>query len=144
MSKKQIAFVSDRNSCRSIIASALALKMTDEKMNIQSFGIRPDRVNYMVQEVMAEKGYNMTFFFSKDFEVVARQKFDIIVAMDSEVAEQLPKIPFYYQLVKWQYEDPTREGLSEEELKAKVIALYDALEKEVRQFIETLNKEAAA
>ncbi len=135
--KKQIAFVSERNVCRSLIAQACAQTYTKDAMNIHSFGFKPDRIHYLVKQVLDEKGHNTTFLFSKAYEVVERQKFDLIVLMNSDIKENLPDIPYSYELIEWNFEDPTLRQIPEEDMKKDIEKLYQAIDKEVRKLMDS-------
>ncbi|MEJ2636909.1 MAG: hypothetical protein P8184_16670 [Calditrichia bacterium] len=137
--KKRIVFVSDKNSCRSIIAQAHALHLGFDKVDAQSFGLEPNRVHYLVAEVLREKGIDMNFFFSKAWEVVEHQRFDIFVAMNPSVKEELPAISYDYQVIEWNFEDPTRKQISEEEMKKEIEKLSGEIEQRVKELIEGLN-----
>ncbi len=136
--KKRIAFVSERNVCRSQIAQACAQKLTQDRMDIQSFGVKPDRIHYLVKEVLDEKGHNTTFLFSKAYEVVERQQFDILVFMHAGLKEQLPDIPYEYTSIEWDFEDPTLRNVPEEDMKKDIEKLYQAIENKVSEFIKGL------
>lgn len=136
--KKSIAFVSEKNACRSIIAQAYGLKLSGDNLDVNSFGLHPDRVHYLVKEVLQEKGFDMTFFFSKAYEVVERQKFDVIVSMHPAISSRLPRIPYEYQLVEWNYEDPTTQQIPEEDLKKEIEELCQSIERDVRQLLKSI------
>jgi len=77
--KKMVFLVSEKNSCRSIIAQAYLLKHGFDHFDCQSFGLKPDRIHYLVQEVLQERGFNSTFYFSKGFDMVKHQPVDIVI-----------------------------------------------------------------
>ncbi len=134
--RKKVCFVSQRNACRSIIAQAYLLKHGFEYFDVQSFGLEPNRIHYLVYEVLEPKGFDLNFYFSKAYEVVERQKFDILVSMSPEVTANLPAIPYEYELVEWNYDDPTRNKMPEEDLKKEIEQLCERIESDVKSFIE--------
>jgi protein-tyrosine-phosphatase len=136
--KKQVVFVSNKNACRSIIAQAYMLKHGFEVADAQSFGIIPDRIHYLVAEILKEKGFNLNFYFSKAFEVVSNQKFDTVVLMHPGLKGQLPKIKYDYELIEWEFEDPTAKELSEAEMRDAIAGLCSGIEDAVRKFLEKI------
>lgn len=139
--KKQLVFVSERNRCRSIIAQAYALKLGSHFIDTQSFGLQPDRVHYLVKEVLEKKGFNMTFYFSKAYQVVKNQKFGIWVSMHPTIREKLPVANYEYRSVAWRFEDPTVKELSENDMRHELETLCEAIENEVRHFVNSLKRQ---
>ncbi|RMG62036.1 MAG: hypothetical protein D6715_12650 [Calditrichaeota bacterium] len=136
MERKNVAFFSERNVCRSIIAEAYLRRLGRPYFNAHSFGIRPDRVHYLVREVLESRGFNLNYFFSKYYEVIENQKFDIIVLMHPSLEEKLPEIPYPYEKLVWEFEDPTARQLDRETMRREIEALCDAVESRVKAFVD--------
>jgi len=134
--KKMVFFVSEKNSCRSIIAQAYTLKHGFDHFDSQSFGLKPDRIHYLVLEVLQERDFNPTFYFSKGFDMVKHQPADILISLHPSLQVDLPAIPSDHQFIQWNFEDPTASKLSESKIKEKIVELADLLEKEVLKFIQ--------
>ncbi|NOX37064.1 MAG: hypothetical protein GXO78_05950 [Calditrichaeota bacterium] len=133
--KKVVAFVSQRNVCRSIIAEAYAKRLGQEVIECFSFGLEPDRVHYLVQEVLAQRGFNLTYYFSKRYEVVERQPFDILVLMHPSLKEQLPQIGYPHEEIVWEFEDPMQQDIPEAEKRKAIEQLCDAIEQKVKELV---------
>jgi len=103
--RKSVVFVSDKNTCRSIIAEVILRKIGQGKFDVHSFGFLNDKMNFLVEKFLKEKGYNLNYSFSKRFEVIENQHFDVVVLMNSSLREKLPKLPYDYRLIVWEYED---------------------------------------
>jgi arsenate reductase (thioredoxin) len=134
--KKMVFFVSEKNSCRSIIAQAYLLKHGFEQFDCQSFGLKPDRIHYLVQEVLQERGFNSTFYFSKGFDMVKHQPVDVLISLHSSLQANLPRISSDHQFIQWNFEDPTLSKSSESQIKEKISELANLLEKAVLKFIQ--------
>ena len=134
--RKMVAFVSDRNMCRSLIAEAYLKRHGRDEFEAISFGLQPNRIHYLVHEVLSERGFNLNYYFSKRYEVVERQPFEILVAMHPSLQDKLPQIPYEYHLEVWNFEDPTLKDLPEAEMKKEIEQLADAIEAEVKNFIQ--------
>lgn len=128
--------MSEKNSCRSIIAQAYLMKYGFEYFESQSFGLNPERIHYLVLEVMQERNFNMTFYFSKGYDMVKRQKADFLIVMHPALNDRLPPFPPDCKKLEWNYEDPTSKKLSELALKEEIKNLADSIEKSVQKFIE--------
>lgn len=135
-SKKMVFFVSEKNSCRSIIAQAYLLKHGFEYFDSQSFGLNPDRIHYLVLEVMQERNFNMNFYFSKGYDMVKHQKADFLIVMHPALNDRLPHFPVNCKRLEWNYDDPTAKELSESDIKEEIKNLADAIEKSVQKFIQ--------
>ena len=140
--KKMVAFVSQRNACRSIIAEAYAKRLGQETFECFSFGLESDRVHYLVQEVLQSRGFRMTYYFSKRYEVVERQPLDLIILLHPSLKEKLPGIPYPHEVISWEFEDPTLQEGSEEEMKRAIEKLCDAIEQKVKDLVATEQKVA--
>ncbi len=133
--RKMVAFVSERNMCRSIIAEAYLKRHGHEAFEAISFGLKPNRIHYLVYEVLSQRGFNLNYYFSKRYEVVERQPIDILVILHPSLKEQLPAIAGDFIEEVWEFEDPTQQDLPEEEMKQAIEQLADAIEEKVKTFI---------
>lgn len=135
-SRKMVCFVSEKNTCRSIIAEAYLRKLGREHFEAQSFGLNADRVHYLVKEVLAARGVNPNYVFSKNFEVIENQRFQYLVLMQKDLAEQLPTIPGVQETVVWDFPPLALEGSDENQLRQDLNNLCDKIEAQVADFIE--------
>ncbi len=133
--RKMVAFVSERNMCRSLIAEAYLKRHGRDAFEAISFGLKPNRIHYLVHEVLSERGFNLNYYFSKRYEVVERQPIDILVVMHPDVKSQLPTISGNFLEEVWEFEDPTQQDLPEAEMKQAIEQLADAIEEKVKSFI---------
>ena len=133
--RTSVVFVSEKNSCRSIIAQAYLMKLGNDRFEGNSFGLLPDRVHHLVREVLEDKGFNMNYFFSKSFEVIQNQKFDIVVAMHPSLTEKLPDLPYQYERVEWNFPDPTGKNIPETDMKREIEELCSAIKSKVENLV---------
>ncbi len=134
--RKAVVFVSEKNSCRSIIAQAYLFKLGNGHFDGQSFGLQPDRIHYLVRQILEEKEFDMNFYFSKAYQVVRNQKFDVVVTMHPTVTEKLPDLPYEYELVEWDFVDPTRKDIPEADMRMEIEDLCVAIESSMEKFVE--------
>ncbi len=143
MERKNVAFFSERNVCRSIIAEAYLRRLGRPYFNAHSFGLQPDRVHYLVREVLESRGFNLNYFFSKYFEVIENQTFDIIVLMHPSLEEKLPAIPYAFEKLVWEFEDPTRRPLDREAMRQEIETLCDRIEASVKALLNQYQAQVA-
>ncbi len=134
--RKLVAFMSDRNMCRSLIAEAYLKRHGRDAFEAISFGIKPNRIHYLVHEVLTERGFNLNYYFSKRYEVIERQPFEILVLMHPSLKEKVPQISRQVESEVWEFEDPTVKDIPEAEMKKEIEKLADAIEAKVKAFIE--------
>ena len=102
--RKNVCFVSQNNTCRSIIAETYLRKYGRQYFEVQSCGLKADRVHYLVQQALTRRDINPNYSFSKVYEVIENQKFDIFVLMHQDLKEKLPRITYEYEAVTWDFE----------------------------------------
>jgi protein-tyrosine-phosphatase len=134
--RRKICFVSKDNTCRSIIAELHLRNLGRQFFEVQSFGLTADRVHHSVQNVMLGRDINPNYSFSKVFEVIENQRFDIIVLMHQDLKEKLPEIPYDYELLTWDFDPVDFRGSDEDQITEEIETLSDRVEKQVKSFIE--------
>lgn len=134
--RKKVCFVSNDNTCRSIIAELYLRNSGKQYFEVQSFGLTADRVHHLVRKVMSDRDINPNYSFSKVFEVIENQRFDIIVLMHQDLKEKLPKMPYDYELVTWNFEPVNFQASDEDQITKEIETLSDWIEKQVKSFIE--------
>ncbi len=135
--RKSVCFVSEENTCRSIIAEVYLRKHGRQYFEVQSFGLHPNRVHFLVKRVLTNRGVNPDYSFSKAYEVIENQRFDYFVLMHPDLKERMPEIPYDHQLITWNFEKIDLE--SDEagaEAEKRLHQLCDEIEKQVLSFIE--------
>jgi protein-tyrosine-phosphatase len=125
--RKSVVFVSDKNICRSIIAEVVLRKIGKGKIDVHSFGLSSDKINFLVEKFLKEKGYNLNYSFSKRFEVIENQHFDVVVLMYPSLEEKMPKVPYNHHLIIWEYEDLKLENTDDAEKNKRIEKLYNDL-----------------
>ncbi|MBS3759180.1 MAG: NAD(P)H-dependent oxidoreductase [Desulfobacterales bacterium] len=130
-SRKKILFVCRENACRSQMAAAFARYMAGDDLDVDCAGSRPaGEVNPLMQEVMAELGYDMAFCLPRSIEAaVGASRPHMIVTMGC--AEECPYIPAA-EMLDWELEDPGRESMDvmrrvRDEIQARVEALISRI-----------------
>lgn len=134
--RKKVCFVSDMNTCRSIIAEVGLRHLARQYFEVQSFGLKADRVNYLVASVLQNRDMNPNYSFSKVYEVVENQRFDIIVLMHPSLKEKLPRIGYDPELLVWDFEAIALSEDDEDRHRKALESLCDDVMKQVKTFVE--------
>lgn len=103
--RKKILFACRENACRSQMAAAFAQHMAGDSLDVDCAGSRPaEQVNPLMQEVMAEIGYDMAFRIPRGIDAAVEvSKPHIIVTMGC--GEECPYIPGV-EMLDWELSDP--------------------------------------
>jgi arsenate reductase (thioredoxin) len=105
--KKRVLFVCIGNSCRSQMAEAFARAYGSDIMEVGSAGVNPATViSPLTKQTLAEHNLEIDDHFPKSVDVVAQQRWDLVVNM-SGTPLSLPGA----RTIHWQVQDPI--GLSE-------------------------------
>ena len=82
--KPGVLFLCVANSARSQMAEALARQLLGERVNVQSAGSMPSRVNPYAIDVLAELGVDLATHTSKSVQSIAPQTVDVVVTLCAE------------------------------------------------------------
>ena len=99
--RKRVLFVCIGNSCRSQMAEAFARAYGADTLWVQSAGLSPaTTVAPLTKQILAEKGLSSEGVFPKGLDLLAREKFDLVVNMSGH--------PFQHpaEMVTWSVKDP--------------------------------------
>jgi len=129
--RKKILFACRENACRSQMAAAFARYMAGDTLDVDCAGTQPaEAVNPVMQEVMAEIGYDMAFRIPRGLDAAIEAATPhIIVTMGC--GEQCPHIPGSERL-DWELPDPAGESIEfmrrvRDEIQARVEALVSRI-----------------
>lgn len=135
----RIVFVDAANTCRSPMAEAIARKMSQGMLDVESAGIYPGQAvtPEAVRVIKDRFGIDISGHRPKGLDNLSLDEFDYIVAMDGWVKRQLqekfsglgPK-----RFVSWEIEDPYGKGY----------AKYQKCSDEIREAVTKLLKDVAS
>lgn len=110
-----VLFVCTGNTCRSLMAEALARRRFGEAVKASSAGLRPQRpvdATNAVETLKAEFGLDVSDHVPRSVHEVDLTTFDYVVAMDKSIAKHLTGVS-KDRLIVWQIADPYGDDLSE-------------------------------
>ncbi len=122
MSKSKILFVCIHNSARSVIAEAFVNHLVGDRLEAQSAGIEPGKLNPLVAQAMSEIGIDVSGHqpLSVADVLASGQTFDYAVTVcDETSAERCPVFPGSTKRLHMGFPDPSSlSGTPEEKLEA--------------------------
>ncbi len=128
LNRKKVLFICRENACRSQMAVAFARQMAGDRLEVESAGSAPaEKVNPMMEKVMAEKGIDMAYLKpSAISDLPDAWRPDALVSMGCEDA--CPAFPGAVT-EEWDLPDPSGESLD------FMRDVRDQVEKEVKDFV---------
>ncbi len=138
--KAKILFLCTGNSCRSQMAEGWAKKLKSEAIEAYSAGTKPQGLNPLAVEVMAEVGVDITTQGSKHVDTLLGSNFDYVVTVCDSAHESCPIFPGPTKIAHIGFQDPPK--LAENaKTQEEALAHYRRVRDEIKKFIETLPEE---
>lgn len=110
-----ILFVCSGNTCRSIMAEALTKNRYGDQVLVKSAGLKPgtpEETTSAIETLHTHFGINPFKHIPLGVQCLNLQDFNLIVAMDKNVAKKLKDVP-PSQLLTWRIDDPYGDDLEE-------------------------------
>lgn len=117
--KRRVLFVCTGNTCRSVLAKHIARKKFGKYIEVASAGLCPGSTEDAENAVYTLKSLfdlDASSHRPRDVRTVGIDTFDLVIAMENQVAKQLKEIfPDLAgdHLVRWKIKDPYGDDLSE-------------------------------
>ena len=112
---KSLLFVCAGNTCRSVMAEALARRRFGEAVKVASAGLRPQQptdAKNAIETLKAEFGLDASGHVPRNIRDLDIGAFDHVIAFDKSIAKQLKNVP-KDKLITWQIDDPWGDDPSE-------------------------------
>lgn len=106
MSQIRVLFLCTGNSARSVIAEALLKSAGGVDFDVHSAGTQPKGINPFTVKVLEQAGLDPTMFHSKSMDQYVDQKFDYVITVCDNAAEECPVFPGDPQRIHWSFPDP--------------------------------------
>jgi arsenate reductase len=106
MSQIRVLFLCTGNSARSIIAEALLRSLGGADFEVHSAGTHPKGVNLYTEKVLQQAGIEPAEFRSKSMDEYLDQKFDYVITVCDNAAEECPVFPGDPERIHWSFPDP--------------------------------------
>ncbi len=113
----KIAFISTKNAVRSIMAEAVARKLSRLallSLEIYSAGVEPaKRVPEEIIAILKEKGYPTEKLYPKPVESIPYDQVDVLITLSPEARDMCPYSEKHMRREHWVLEEPTSMRIEE-------------------------------
>lgn len=125
---RRILFLCVANSARSQMAEGLARALLGDRVEVQSAGSQPSKVNPCAIEVMTELGIDISGHRSKSVDEIDAAGLDLVVTLCAQ--EVCPVLPGGTRRLHWPIPDPasTDPALSPEDLRQRFRSARDQIQ----------------
>jgi arsenate reductase (thioredoxin) len=106
MNQIRVLFLCTGNSARSVIAEALLKSMGGDDFEVHSAGTHPKGINPFTIKVLQQASLDPTEFYSKNMNEYVDQKFDYVITVCDNAAEECPVFPGDPHRIHWSFPDP--------------------------------------
>lgn len=135
--KLRVLFLCTGNSCRSQMAEGWARRLKADVLEAHSAGTRPQGLNPLAVQVMAEAGVDIAAQRAKSVRDLGELAFDYVVTVCGHANENCPVFPGPARIVHVGFDDPPQlaaDAATEEE----ALGHYRRVRDEIRAFVERL------
>jgi arsenate reductase (thioredoxin) len=116
---QRVLFLCTGNSARSQMGEAWLRNLGGSHYEVVSAGIHPSQVHPLAIAVMDERGIDIRGHRSKSVNEFIDQKFDYVITVCDQAAEQCPIFPGAVTRIHWSFPDPAAvEGSQLEQMNA--------------------------
>ena len=127
------------NSCRSQMAEGFFRSLGDSKVATYSAGLTTHGLNPLAIKTMAKIGVDISGQTSDALEKYLNDRFDYIITVCDNAAENCPVFPGDAKRLHWPFDDPAQAVGSEEDRLLMFAKIRDAIGRQVREFLEELS-----
>jgi len=138
-SKPRILVLCTHNSNRSQIAEGLLRALGGNRLEVYSAGLEPGRVNPNAIKVLKEIGVDISGQRSKHINEYVGQKFDYVITVCDEAAENCPFFPGETTRLHWPFEDPAKFTGTDEQVLAQFHRVRDLIRNKVSRWVGELH-----
>ena len=141
MAKKKVLFICVRNSSRSQMAEAFLKKLAGDRLEVESAGLEPGKLNPLAVEVMKEIGIDISQNKTKsvfDFYKQGKDYDYLITVCDESQTQKCPVFPgtAAARRIHWSFDDPSSfQGAGDKKL-AKTRLVRDAIKHRIEEWLK--------
>ena len=145
--RERVLFICVHNSGRSQMAEAFLNYYAGDRLDAQSAGLEPGKLNPLVVEAMAEIGIDISQNKTKSvFDTwKSGELFQYVIALcDVESAEKCPIFPGPTTRLHWSFHDPSKVSGSYQQKLQKVREIRDEIASRIQDWLASLPVEQSA
>ena len=139
---KRILILSTQNSARSQMAEVFLKRITFNRVEVYSAGVKPGKIKKEVVQVMAELGIEVAGARTKSVNEFYHDRFDFVLTLSNEARENCPQFQGSNTKIHKSFDSPeTIRGNAEEKL-SRYREMRDSIREWLTDFVERyqLNK----
>jgi len=103
----RVLFVCVANSCQSQMAEGWLRHLGGERFIVRSAGVEPRHLHPLATRAMQEAGVDIGAQRGKGIDAVARENFDLCVALSEMARDACPPLPHVVRIETREFDDPT-------------------------------------
>jgi phosphate transport system protein len=135
----RMVFVDEHNSCRSVMAEAIASSMNLPGFIFTSAGLDPQPVEAATIAFMKEKGLDISHVAPKTIHQIPNlDHYNVIVALSDKVKRAFPQQPRKMVYLDWGVQDPSTVRGTPEEIRAAHEHAFQFLQTNLRDLVEAI------
>jgi len=140
--KEKVLFVCAHNAARSQIAEALLKHLAGDRLEVESAGLEPGKLNPLAIEVMKEIGIDISQNKTKsvfDFYKQGKRYDYVITVCDESQAQKCPVFPgtSATRRIHWSFDDPESFQGTWEERMDQTRQVRDKIRQQIEQWLKT-------
>lgn len=132
---KKVLVVGSDNSCHSQMMAALIKHISFNRIDVQSAGIKPKKVNPLAVKILQEIGVDITKEKAKSLNEFTHTKFDIIITTSAEAREKVDTMLPSTTKIHREFDDPRKLRRSLPEKENAFRALREEMSEWLTEFI---------
>jgi arsenate reductase len=133
---KRILIICAENSSLSQIAEAFLKRITFNRVEVYSAGIKPRNLNQYAVKTMQELGIDMSKNRSKSVNEFYHEKFDYIITLQDSVRDKVPSFQGSHTKIHKSIEDPTQVKGSDQKKLEAFREVRDQIKEWLSDFVE--------
>jgi arsenate reductase len=139
---KRILIISSQNSARSQMAEIFLKRITFNRVEVFSAGIKPGKIKKETVQVMAELGIEIAENRTKSVNEFYHDRFDFILTLSPEARESCPQFQGSHTKIHKAFDDPAAVKGSVEDKTGAYRSTRDSIKEWLTDFVERyqLNK----
>lgn len=135
----RVLFVDHHNSCRSLMAEAIAQSLNQPKFIFTSAGLEPLPIAPATVNYMNEKGLDLSRMVPKAIAQVPNlDHYHVIVGLAPEARKAFPQKPRKVVFLDWSVNDPSEVQGTDAEIAAAYEGTYQVIHEHIKDLVEAI------
>jgi len=132
---KKVLILGNGNSCHSQMMAALIRNISFDRIDVQSAGIKPEKIHSIVAKVLQEIGVDISKENSKSMNEFLHTQFDIIITTTPEAREKVSTLLRSTTKIHKEFDDPRNMKGNQYDKESAFRELRDEMHEWLNEFI---------